>query len=163
LPAWNTESGAEFTPREAGRLVSQAELNRRAQAHPAFNPDQPWLIGDQWRLISERRAAASYVNAMVMLMALGVERTFIYSQYGLLTEAAPSLPWVALGVLGHHLERVDHTRIRPLAVTIAGSNGDHGQPRALAYHIGQPDGAQVIIAWAYVADTRIGRSKLWQP
>src|SRR5690606_12987697 len=80
LPAWNTESGAEFTPREAGRLVSQAELNRRAQGHPAFNPDQPWLIGDQWRLISERRAAASYVNATVMLMALGVERTFIYSQ-----------------------------------------------------------------------------------
>ncbi|MDA3873093.1 MAG: hypothetical protein PF795_03950 [Kiritimatiellae bacterium] len=43
------------------------------------------------------------------------------------------------------------------------SDETHGSPKALAYLIGKPGGPQVIVAWGFLSDTRIGRSKHWQP
>lgn len=162
-PIWNSESAIAFVPRADGRLISQTDLNEAAAKHPAFDPARPWLIGEQWREVPERRAAATYVSAYVQLLALGVTKSFIYDQQTLIESGAPALPWVALGVLGHHLEDLDYHRITPLKTTVPGSNGGDGQPRAFAYLIGDPSGPHRIIAWTTLADTRVGRSKLWQP
>lgn len=162
LPLINSECGVEFAPREHGRMVAQEELSRRAEADPAWKRSQPWLVGDYWRPVSERRAAATYVAATVMLMASGVERSFSFSHLDFLVEGVPSLPWVALGQLGHHLDGVDYHQIRQLPAQVVGSDGKDGSPLALAYQLGRPGARQVIVAWSFLSDTSVGRSRHWQ-
>ncbi|MDA3873092.1 MAG: hypothetical protein PF795_03945 [Kiritimatiellae bacterium] len=76
LPMINTESGIGFANREQDRLITQTELNARAEAHSDFKPAEPWLIGKNWRDVSERRAAAGYVSGTVTLMASDVRPSF---------------------------------------------------------------------------------------
>jgi hypothetical protein len=163
LPIWNTESGISSAPREKGRIVSQDELNRRASSLPTFDPRQPWLLdGTRWRDVSERRAAASFVAGMAMLMSLGVEKTFVYSMpdQGWILDGAPSLAWVALGVFGDELRTCDFHVVVPLHVEVEG--GDRAM-RALAFRFGAPNRPGLIVAWSYSQDVTVGRSKLWQP
>jgi len=163
LPLLNTESGIHFVPRENDRLVPQSKLNARAEANPEFNPKEPWKIGSHWRSVSERRAAATYVCGTIQLMALGVERSFYFSQYDFLIDGAPSFPWVALARLGAQLEGVDYHQIEKLEAHYPGSAGEHGDPIALAYRLGRPGHKQLIVAWGFLRDTKVGRSKHWQP
>jgi hypothetical protein len=161
LPIWNSESGIGVMPREDGKIVSQDELNRRAL--PAFDPKQPWMAGkNQWRNLSERRAAASFVAGTAMLMALGVEKTFVYSMRdeGWILDGAPSLAWVALSEFGAQISGLDfHT-----VVSIRAAPSKEGSTvRALAYRFGAPGKPGVIVAWTYDQDTTVGRPKLWQP
>ncbi|MFH1498746.1 MAG: hypothetical protein ABII82_13075 [Verrucomicrobiota bacterium] len=165
LPMINTESGIEFAARIDGVPPTQDEINARDEADPGFDPARPWLLGPVWRPVSERRAAATYATGTVQLMALGVRRTYVFSQLGLMRDGAPSLPWVALGQLGGWLDGVDTGHIRPLQARYREGNNDDadGSPQALAYLIGRPDGKRVIIAFGYRRDTRVGRGKHWQP
>ncbi len=163
LPIWNSESGIPSVPREKGRIVPQDELNRRASSLPTFDPKQPWLLdGTQWRNVSERRAAASFVAGTAMLMGLGVEKTFVYNMpgEGWILDGAPSLSWVALGVFGDQIRSVDFHRIVPAQAVVQG-----GDPtvRALAYRLGAADQPGVIVAWCYRQEVTVGRPKLWQP
>lgn len=162
LPMINTECGIGFAPRINDRPPSQEELNATAHADPQFDPKQPWLLGAHWRPVSERRAAATYVGGIVQLMALGVKQSYVFSQLDLLIDGAPSLPWVALGCLGARLDGVDYRQIRPLAAHYPGGDDHDGSPQALAYLLGRPGGRQVIIAWGFLRDTSVGRSKHWQ-
>jgi hypothetical protein len=162
LPIWNSESGIGCVPRENGRLVPQDELNRRASALPTFDPKEPWLLdGVRWRNVSERRAAASFVAGTAMLMALGVEKTFVYSMRdeGWILDGAPSLSWVALGEFGDQIHALDFHTIVPLKANVTG-----GDPslRVLAYRFGIGP-KSVVIAWCYQQDATVGRPKLWQP
>lgn len=163
LPILNTETGIQFANRDQGRLVTQTELNGAAEASPDFDPKRPWITEGLWRVVSERRAAATYVNGTVALMGMGVERSFYFSQMDFTYDGAASLPWVALGQLGHYLDGVDYHEIETLKTDVPGSSGEHGQPKAMAYRLGAPDGKQVIIAWTYLSDQKVGRSKHWQP
>ncbi|MEO8616493.1 MAG: hypothetical protein ABI600_15220 [Luteolibacter sp.] len=162
LPMINTECGIGFSPRANDHLPTQKQLNERACADPQFDRGQPWLLGKNWRPVSERRAAATYVGGIVQLMALGVRQSYVFSQLDLIIDGAPSLPWVALGRLGDALHGVDYHQIRALPAHYPGSDKKDGSPKALAYLLGQPGGCQVIIAWGFLSDTRIGRSKHWQ-
>ena len=160
LPIWNTESGIGAVPREKGRIISQDELNRRAL--PAFDPKQPWLVDkDTWRTVSERRAAASFVAGTAMLMALGVEKTFVYSMRdeNWIIDGAPSLSWVALGEFGEEIYPLDFRTVVPVKASIVG--GDDAT-RVMAYRFGTANKPGVIVAWGYRLDTSVGRSKLWQ-
>jgi len=161
LPIWNSESGIGTVPREDGKIVSQDELNRRAL--PAFDPKQPWMTAkDQWRSPGERRAAASFVAGVSMLMALGVEKTFVYSMrdQGWIQDGAPSLEWVALAEFGAQIFALDFHTVVPVKATVeqAGTT-----VHALAYRFGAPGKPGVIVAWTYDQDTTVGRPKLWQP
>ena len=164
LPMLNTECGIGFAPRVNGHAPTQQQLNDIARAAPPFDAKQPWLLNSTaWLPVSERRAAATYVGGIVQLMALGVRQSFVFSQLDLIIDGAPSLPWVALGRLGDALHGVDYRQIRPLIAHYPGSDEKNGSPKALAYLLGQPGGRQVVIAWGFLSDTRIGRSKHWQP
>ncbi len=164
LPIWNSESGIASAPREDGKIVTQDELNRRAVAAPGFDPRQPWLVGGSgnWRVLSERRAAASFVAGTAMLMALGVEKMFVYSMrdQGWILDSAPSLSWVALSEFGEQLHAIDYRTITPVKAEVQG--GDSAV-RVLAYRFGAAHQPGVIVAWAYRQDTTVGRPKLWQP
>lgn len=162
LPMINTECGIAIAPRVNGRLPSQEQLNASASADPRFDSKQPWLLGPVWRSVSERRAAAAYAAGIVQLLNLGVSQTYLFSHYDLIIDGAPSLPWVALGSLGDHLHGVDYHHIRALQARYPGSDGKDGQPKALAYLLGKPGGRRVIIAWGFLSDTTVGRSKHWQ-
>jgi hypothetical protein len=163
LPIWNTESGIASVPRENGRIISQDELNRRASALTTFDPKQPWLLdGVNWRNVSERRAAASFVAGIAMLMSLGVEKTFVYSMRDeqWIIDGAPSLSWVALSVFGDQLRAAGYHSVVPVATEM-----ENGTPdvRALAYRFSDAGHPGIIVAWTYQQDTKIGRPKLWQP
>jgi hypothetical protein len=163
LPIWNSESGIGSVPRENGRLVSQDELNQRAESLPTFDAKQPWLLdGTRWRDLSERRAAASFVAGTAMLMSLGVEKTFVYTMRdeGWIQDGAPSLSWAALAEFGAQIADVDFHRVVP--VNAVPEKSDPGA-RVLAFRFGAPDRDGVIVAWAYRLDTTVGRPKLWQP
>ncbi|HAI10169.1 MAG TPA: hypothetical protein DCM28_00585 [Phycisphaerales bacterium] len=162
LPMINSESGIGFVSRENGLLVTQTAINQQAQADPLYNPATPWIIDGKWRSASERRAAASYVSGTVQLMSLGVSRSFYFSLYNFLIDDTPSLPWVALGQLGKHLDGVDYHNIQTLDAHVVGSDELDGSPKAMAILMGQPGQKQLIITWAYISDTSIGRSKIWQ-
>lgn len=162
LPMINTECGIGFAPRVDDRLPTQEELNEQARGDPKFDVRQPWLLGSVWRPVSERRAAAAYVAGIVQLMALDVRQSYVFSQLELMIDGAPSLPWVALGRLGDALHGVDYRRIKELKAVYPESGGADGEPKALAYLIGEPGGRRVIIAWGFLSDTSTGRSKHWQ-
>ncbi len=163
LPIWNSESGIACVARENGRIVSQDELNRRAEARPGFNPKQPWMAdGVTWRNVSERRSAASFVAGTAMLMSLGVEKTIVYSMRdeNWILDGAPSLSWVALAEFGSQLGTLDFHRVAAVKAKF-----EAGDPATclLAYRFGADEKPGVIVAWAYRRDTSVGRPKLWQP
>jgi hypothetical protein len=163
LPIWNTESGIGCVARENGRILTQDELNRRAIASPAFDPRQPWLVDKEtWRMVGERRAAASFVAGTVMLMALGVEKTFVYSMRdeNWIIDGAPSLSWVALAELGGQIYALNFRQVVPVKAQVTNGNS---AIRALAYRIGATGSPGVIVAWTYQLDATVGRPKLWQP
>lgn len=163
LPMINTESGIGFASRLNARPPAQQQLNAAALASPPFDAQQPWLLTSSvWRPVSERRAAATYVSGIVQLMALGVRQSYVFSQLDLIIDGAPSLPWVALGRLGDALHGVDYRTIRPLIARYPGSDEKDGSPKALAYLLGRPGRRQVIIAWGFLSDTSVGRSRHWQ-
>jgi hypothetical protein len=159
LPIWNTESGVKAVPREEGCLVSQTELNKRAETSPDFDPERPWMVGKSWRMVSERRAAGVYIAGTVMLMAEGIP-TFGYIHYGFVQDKAAGLPWVAFAVLGDHLHRVGHKTVEAVSAMLAQPNEAN---RALAFRLGEKNQPGVIVVWTYLRDTRFGRSKHWQP
>lgn len=162
LPMINSESGIGFVPRKNGLLVTQTTLNQQAQADPLYNPATPWIIDGKWRSVSERRAAANYVNGTVQLMSLGISQSIYFSQFDFLINNTPSLPWVALGQLGKHLQGVDYHNIQTLNAHITNSDESDGSPKAIAILLGQTGQKQLLVTWAYISDTSIGRSKLWQ-
>ncbi len=163
LPMMNSESGIAFAPREQDRMIPQNELNQRAETNAAYDPAQPWLLGTYWRRVSERRAAASYVSGAIMLMASGVKRSFVFTQESFIVDGAPSLPWVALGQLGSLLFGVDYKQISPLDAAYVNAEKSADAPKAMAFLLGKTGGNQLIVAWGYRPDGKIGRSKLWQP
>lgn len=163
LPMINSECGVEFVPREGDRLVSQKQINARAESDSTFAAERPWMLDGEWRRVSERRAAASYVTGTVLLLANGVSRSFYFSQFQFMMDGAPSLPWVALGQLGSQLQRVDFHQIRELTAEVPGSEGRDGERKALAFLFGTSGETQMLVAWTYLQDTRVGRSMLWQP
>lgn len=163
LPMINSECGIGFVKREDGKLVSQKTINQRYRTSDKPTPSDPWLRHTKgWRQVSERRAAGTYVAGTVMLMAYNVMPTFYFSHFNFLVDDTPSLPWVAIGQLGHHLDGIDYHHIQPLESHVVGSDEKDGSPKALAYLIGKPNGKQVIIAWSFLSDTTVGRSKHWQ-
>jgi len=161
LPIINSECGIGFVPRTRGALLTQEQINRVAENDPGFDPKRPWLLGDSWRKVSERRAAAVYVNSTVFLMASGVSRSFYFSQENFMLNGAPSLPWVAVSQLGHRLFGVDYHEITALPAHYPDSDQKDGSPVARAFLLGKKGEKQVIIAWGYRRDTKIGRSMHW--
>jgi len=163
LPIWNTESGIGITPREDGRLVSQQELNRRASQSPGA-PKDPWLLDEKgaWRPLSERRAAGTYVAGTVMLLEMGVEKTFTFNVEGggWIMDGAPALPWVATMVLGDQIKGLDFHHVSSVSAVV---KGDKPGVKALAYRLGASDKPGVIVAWSFLSDLTVGRSKAWQP
>lgn len=162
LPIIITETGIDFAPRVNGLPPPQDELNKIARADPRFDPKEPWLMGQTRAQVGERRAAATYVTGTTQLMALGVSQTFFFNYFAFLIDDVPSLPWVALGRFGAVLFDVDYKVIKPLVATYPGSDGKDGSPKALAYLLGKPGDRQLIVAFGFISDTRIGRSKPWQ-
>jgi hypothetical protein len=160
LPIYNSECGIEAAPREAGRIISQTELNRRAESDPAFDPTQPWMSGNAWRQVSEYRGAAEFIAGITMLMAEGISRTYSYLAQSWMIDDAPSLYWVATSVFGQHLRDVNYRCVAPVKADVEASDD---RLRVLAYRIGDPSDQSLIVAWLYEVDTEIGRSKLWQP
>jgi hypothetical protein len=163
LPMIDSESGLDFVNRVDGFLPSQQAVNESYEADPGFDSVHPWLVDGTWRKASERRAAATYVEGAVMLMSLHVMRTFYFTQLNFLIDNTPTLPWVALGQLGHHLDGVDYSQIQALPAIVTGSTQQDADRMALAYLIGQSGQKRIIVAWAYIRDTTVGRAKLWQP
>jgi len=163
LPLINSECGIEFARRIDGVPPTQEEINKRDEADPHFNKSHPWMLGSSWRPVSERRAAAAYVAGIVQLMGAGVNQSFVFSQLGFMRDGAPSLPWVALGQLGGWLDRVDFSEIHALSARYPGTGSGEGEPEAQAWLIGKPGGKQVIIAFGFLRDSSVGRSKYWQP
>ncbi len=160
IPVWNSESGISICAREEGKLVSQQTLNHRAEANPVFDPAQPWLLGPGWRPVSERRAAAGYVGGTLLLMSEGVEKTIAYTLHEYIIDDAPSLPWVAFGVLGSLMKEVDYRQVQRLdAVLLPEDAGTH---QAVAIRLGAAEGPGLICVWAYERDKKTGRSKHWQ-
>jgi len=162
LEIWNTESGIDSPNREDGRLVHQNELNSRAEQRPAYNPQRAWLFDNDthhWRHASEQRAAAEFVAGVVMLLGEGVSMTCAYTFEGWRRDGCTSLQWVSLSCLGHLLCRLDYHQVRSVEATAPGGGDDI---RGLAYRLGDPAGPNVTVAWGYISDTKIGRSKLWQ-
>jgi hypothetical protein len=163
LPMINSESGLAFVARGDGdRLVSQNQLNEQALKDPSYDPVHPWIRGNDWRPVSERRTAAAYVAGTMMLMAMDVKQSFYFSYLGFIRDGVPSLPWVALGEFGHHLMNVDYHHIQPLDAHVVDSDEQDGCPKAMAYLVGKPGERQFIAVWGFISDTRIGRSKHWQ-
>jgi len=162
LPMVNSECGIQFVPRENGRILTQGEINERDEANEDWNANDKWLIGKKWRSVSEYRAAAGYVAGAVMLLHEQVMPSYFFSHFSFLVDGVPSLPWVALGRLGCYLDGVDYHHTEQLEARVVGSDGGDGSPRALAYLIGRPGERQVIVAWAFLSDTSVGRSKHWQ-
>jgi hypothetical protein len=162
LPVWNTELGIAIVPRENGSMVSQQELNRRS-ASPA-SPTEPWLLDTKgtWRSLSERRAAGSDVAGIVMLMGMGVGKSFVYNEpgYGWMADGAPGLPWVAAMELGSQIRDLDYHQISNVPAVVAGHESGI---KALAYRLGASNQAGVIVAWSFLSDLTVGRSKAWQP
>ncbi|MFP4378152.1 MAG: hypothetical protein ACLFP4_14000 [Spirochaetales bacterium] len=158
----NSECGISFVGREAGRILTQQEVEDR-YASGEQNPDFPWIVDGKWRNVSEFRAAAEYVAGIVMLLAHGVTRTYAYTHYGWLVDGAPSLPWVAVMVLGKHLRGVDYHKVREVDARVLEQPPTRsGAIKALAYRLGSEDGPAVTVVWTFESDTRHGRSKLWQ-
>ncbi|CAM2910303.1 hypothetical protein [Rariglobus hedericola] len=162
LPLLNTETGIDFAARVNGLPPAQDTLNQIHRADPRFNPKEPWLLGSNWTQVSERRAAATYVTGTTQLMGLGVTRSFYFNYFAFTIDDAPSLPWVALGRFGDVIYNVDYKVIQPLEAAYPDSDGKDGSPKALAYILGRPGERQVIVAWGFLSDTSIGRSKHWQ-
>lgn len=162
LPMINTECGIGFYPRQNGQMLDQDTINERYEAMTDWNRKDKWLVGNRWRRVSERRAAATYVLGTVMLMANQVNRTYYFTQYNFMIDGTPSLPWVALGQLGQQLEHVDYHTIKQLDAHVIGSDQNDGSPKALAYLLGKPGDKQLIVAWSFLSDTSVGRSKHWQ-
>ena len=161
LPIWNSESGISITKRENGRLVPQEELNNRAENDPAFDPKSPWVIGEQWRPLSERRTAATYIGGTLLLMSQGVEKTMAYTSHEFLLDDAPSLPWVAYAVLGDQIARVNYRKVTTVPVELEGSAAEEN--RAAVIRLGDADAPGLLVAFTYRKDSKIGRSKHWQP
>lgn len=163
LPIWDTESGIGIVPREEGRLVSQQELNRRAAQTPNA-PKDPWLLDNKgaWRPMSERRAADTYVAGMAMLMAMGVDKIFTFNVEGggWMIDGAPGLTWVATMALSEQLKGLDYHHVSDVPAVVEG-----GAPgvKAMAYRFGVSDKPGMIVAWSFLSDLTIGRSKAWQP
>jgi hypothetical protein len=162
LPMINSECGIHFSPRENGQIVDQQTINQRDEADPDWNKKEKWLIGNKWRRVSEYRAAAGYVTGTVMLLHEKVMPNYYFSHFDFFVDGVPSLPWVALGQLGHHLDGVDYHTVKQLEAHVVGCDEKDGSPKALAYLLGKPGKKQIIVAWGYISDTSIGRSKHWQ-
>ncbi len=162
LPMINSECGIGFRSRINGEIRDQDTINAKDQADENWNTKEKWLIGPKWRRVSEYRAAATYVAGTVMLLNYNVSPTYYFSHFNFMLDGAPSLPWVAIGQLGHHLDGVDYHTIKQLDAHVIGSEEKDGDPKALAYLLGKPGEKQLIVAWSFLSDTTMGRSKHWQ-
>jgi hypothetical protein len=162
LPMINSECGIHFRPRVDGKILDQQTINAQDQAQPNWNQKDKWLIGNKWRRVSEYRAAATYVAGTVMLMHQNVMPTYYFSHFDFKVDDAPSLPWVAIGQLGYHLDGVDYHHIQQLDAHVIGSEEKDGDPKALAFLLGKTGEKQIIVAWSFLSDTTVGRSKHWQ-
>jgi hypothetical protein len=45
---------------------------------------------------------------------------------------------------------------------VIGSEEKDGDPKALAFLLGKTGEKQIIVAWSFLSDTTVGRSKHWQ-
>lgn len=160
LPIWDTESGIRSVERENGRLIPQNQINKRDEAQPDFNPQEPWKIGKKWRMISEQRAASAFVSGIVRLMSLNVAKIFTYQHYGFYRDGSTTLQWVTVNVLGEALQKVDYHKVSPVNAIVTGKTSDIG---AMAFRVGDAAGSRFILAWAYQVDDTVGKSKYWQP
>jgi hypothetical protein len=96
-----------------------------------------------------------------MLMGMGVEKTFTFNVEGggWMMDGAPTLPWIAMMALGDQIKGLDFHRVSNVPAVV---EGDQPGIKALAYRVGAPDQPGVVVAWSFLSDLTVGRSKAWQ-